>query len=64
MNEPEGKYEAVLRAIADEIQRQVELEDFQRQSCPSSIEVSRSSSYRRVSEMVADALGIRLDVAA
>ncbi|HXR10333.1 MAG TPA: hypothetical protein VN792_06120 [Candidatus Acidoferrales bacterium] len=64
MNEQEQKYETVLRAIAAEIQRQVELENFQRQNCPSSIDVSRSSSYRKVAEIVADALGIYLGVAA
>jgi len=64
MSEQEWKYEEALRAIAEEIQREVELENYQRQNCPSSIDVCRSSSYRRVSEIVADALGIRLDVAA
>jgi lambda repressor-like predicted transcriptional regulator len=58
MNPQEEKYEAALKAIAAEIKRQMELESFQRENSPSSIEVSRSSSYKRISEIVADALDI------
>ncbi len=64
MNPQEEKYEAALRAIAAEIKRQMELENFQRENSQSSIDVSRSSSYRRVSEIVADALGIPLRLTA
>jgi hypothetical protein len=58
MNPREEKYEAALRAIAAEIKRQMELENFQREKSPSSIDVSRSSSYKRISEIVADTLDI------
>jgi hypothetical protein len=58
MNPREEKYEAALQAIAAEIKRQMELENFQREKSPESMLVSRSSSYRLVSEIVADALDI------
>ena len=58
MNPQEEKYETALRAIAAEIKRQMELENFQRENSPSSIEVGRASSYKRISEIVADALDI------
>jgi hypothetical protein len=64
MNPQEEKYEAALRAIAAEIKRQVELEDYQRENSPESMSVSRSSSYRLVSEIVAEALDIPLRLTA
>jgi hypothetical protein len=54
------KYESAFRAIAREIQIQSDLEDHQRKEhiSVSLMDEGRSKSYRKISSIVADALGI------